>query len=72
MSNDRIHRLLRPLLGLAVVGGALLMLLGHYRLLDPGAADVGFALGVGAGLLYLCLRWWHRRREAGPDGKGAP
>jgi hypothetical protein len=65
MASDSIHR---PGLGLAVVAGALLMLLGHYRLIDPAAADVGFALGVGAGLLYLCLRWWRRRQEAGRVG----
>lgn len=63
--SDAVYRAILLLLGLDVVAGAALMVLGHYRVVDPALGEVGTWLGVLGGVLYLLFRWWGRRRARG-------
>lgn len=74
--GDPLYRAILLLLALDVVAGAVLMVLGHYRVVAPALGEVGTWLGILGGTLYLLLRWWGRRRarqgggEDGGEGEG--
>lgn len=65
--DDPLYRAILALLALDAVGGAILMLLAHFRVVDPALGEIGFGLGLLGGLLFLLLRRLAARRPAGDD-----